>query len=260
MPEEVVFLVENGTGFFVPDMIDSDLFCLLGAAVLVADPTAHAVPTVDELQRWSTEQQQLFKQQITLSEKGAREGATSGRAMSAEALKKRREREEKKKVDAAHLAAATVNNGSSVFVVAPDVSAVPSNTLETRKNMPSIPYSVVVPASSSSFEWYDPSICSYDTIESATEAWVWTYPSNLLERAKCGVFRSLREQGYFLGGGIKFGGDFLVYPGIFSFICRRCIRPIFILRRSTAVSFTFRCFCSGISDFFTAPDGNCCSW
>jgi tRNA-splicing endonuclease subunit Sen34 len=85
--------------------------------------------------------------------------------------------------------------------------------LPEGRNVSSIPYTIVIPASSSSLEWYDSSVGSYSTIEAAREAGVWDYPSDLTERARCGVFKDLWKQGYFIGGGIKFGGEYLVYPG-----------------------------------------------
>lgn len=74
-------------------------------------------------------------------------------------------------------------------------------------------YNIMIPAESSTLSWFDPDSARYETIAAAKEAGIWTYPSNLTERAKCGVFRGLWEQGYFMGSGIKFGGDYLVYPG-----------------------------------------------
>ncbi|TEB36219.1 tRNA-intron endonuclease catalytic domain-like protein [Coprinellus micaceus] len=51
------------------------------------------------------------------------------------------------------------------------------------------------------------------TIEAARQAGIWDYPANLQERARCGVFRGLWDQGYYMGVGIRFGGEYLVYPG-----------------------------------------------
>jgi hypothetical protein len=50
-------------------------------------------------------------------------------------------------------------------------------------------------------------------LDAARAAHVWSYPSNAEERARCEVFRDLWEKGYYMGGGSKFGGDWLVYPG-----------------------------------------------
>ena len=75
-------------------------------------------------------------------------------------------------------------------------------------------YTVVVPGTSSSFSWYTPAPHAYSTIRAAKDAGMWSYPSDLTERAKCAVFRDLWEKEYYMGGGLKFGGDFLVYPGI----------------------------------------------
>ena len=53
----------------------------------------------------------------------------------------------------------------------------------------------------------------FATPTSAREAGIWDYPATADERAQCAVFRDLWEKGYSMGGGIKFGGDYLVYPG-----------------------------------------------
>ncbi|BFZ21343.1 hypothetical protein BsWGS_24382 [Bradybaena similaris] len=41
----------------------------------------------------------------------------------------------------------------------------------------------------------------------------WTYPSTEKEVLRYHVFKDLWEKGFFLTSGVKFGGDFLVYPG-----------------------------------------------
>lgn len=95
------------------------------------------------------------------------------------------------------------------------------NTLPTSSTSPtshlpialSQAYMLETPSLSSPLPYYDPSAVTYTTLDAAREAGVWTYPSNLDERARSGVFRALWERGYFMGVGIKFGGGFLVYPG-----------------------------------------------
>ena len=55
--------------------------------------------------------------------------------------------------------------------------------------------------------------CTYETLEAARAAHVWSYPSNAEESAGWEVFRDLWEKRYYMGGGSKFCGDWLVYPG-----------------------------------------------
>ena len=94
-------------------------------------------------------------------------------------------------------------------------------------------YTVSVPTTSDAFAWYDYDDdgdgddhdmassdprqwhrrTTYETLDAARAAGVWSYPANADERARCEVFRDLWEKGYYMGGGIKFGGDWLVYPG-----------------------------------------------
>ena len=194
-----------------------------GAAVLVDDPKAHLQPTISQLEKWSKEQNDSIQTHLAYTEsKTAKESANASRAMSEEAQRKRKEREIRKQAEAARKTAAgeDVNNPAALL------SSASTDLTDSKMGTPvpegfntsSIPYTIVVQASSSSMEWYDSSVRSYSTIEAAREAGVWDYPSDLTERARCGAFKDLWKQGYFMGGGIKFGGEYLVYPGIYRFI------------------------------------------
>jgi tRNA-splicing endonuclease subunit Sen34 len=91
-------------------------------------------------------------------------------------------------------------------------------------------YTISVPTTSDTLAWYDSNnnndidndgddnperrhAYTYETLDASRAAHVWSYPSNAEERARCEVFRDLWEKGYYMGGGSKFGGDWLVYPG-----------------------------------------------
>lgn len=129
--------------------------------------------------------------------------------MSDEALRKRKARQDKKAQQSVKVLAASEECAECISVPEPP-TVVP---VASDSSAVAPLYTVTVPASSSSLPWYAPSQSIYTTIESARTAGVWVYPSTPHERAKCGVFKGLWESGYFLGCGIKFGGDYLVYPG-----------------------------------------------
>lgn len=134
--------------------------------------------------------------------------------MSEEAIRKRKAREEKKAAQAAKLIETATNLDNPGAILVPEVPELIPQVTDTMEKGSSIAHTVVIPAASSSLDWYEPGTsCSYSTIAAARAVGIWDYPSTLQERAKCGVFRNLWEQGYFMGGGIKFGGDYLVYPG-----------------------------------------------
>lgn len=148
-------------------------------------------------------------------------GQKAARSMSEDALRKRKEREEKRAAAARAKAQAEGIDEDHAFE-----PATPSTSLDApiHTDRPATPMSdinnssaswtVTVAASSpADLEWYDSAGATYATIEEAKAAGIWSYPSTLAERAKCGVFLGLWEQGCFMGGGIRFGGDFLVYPG-----------------------------------------------
>lgn len=170
--------------------------------------------------------------------------------MSEDALQKRRAREEKRLAQAAKAAEAATTSESHVSLLVPESEAVsryapaelgiPASPLVPESSATvSMPHTVVIPTASSSLEWYNPDAHAYLTIEAAKVDGVWDYPSTLQERARCGVFRNLWEQSYFMGGGIKFGGDYLVYPGT--------ILRSFRLNTSDLVTQVTRCATTHIS-------------
>ncbi|KAF8652679.1 hypothetical protein AX16_004185 [Volvariella volvacea WC 439] len=194
MPEEAVLLVEDGH------------------AVFVDDPRAYPDPTVAQLREWDEEEQRNIAQQLISLE--GRSTSGPNQPLSDEAIRKRKEREERK---AAQLTSAAQDDP---LVVSALSNATSGDNLESpappsRPNprASTAPYSVVIPAKSEAMSWYTPDSVTYTTVEAAKSAGIWSYPSNLEERARCGVFRGLWSREYYLGSGIKFGGEYLVYPG-----------------------------------------------
>ena len=230
-PEETVLLVDIGASNISWLIPGSQIVSFSGAAVLVDDPKAHLQPTISQLERWSEDQEESIKTQLVYSEsKIAKESAHPSRAISEEAQRKRKERELRKQAEAARKAAAGEDVDNLAALLA-STSTEPQKDLTSRitdsgvgtslpegSNTSMIPHTIVIPASSSSLDWYDSSTCLFPSLEAAREAGLWDYPSNLTERARCGVFKDLWKQGFFMGGGIKFGGEYLVYPGIYCFI------------------------------------------
>jgi tRNA-splicing endonuclease subunit Sen34 len=88
-----------------------------------------------------------------------------------------------------------------------------------RVHLSNAPYFCTVPATPESTpvsqSWFRAQAgdSHFADLTSAREAGVWLYPSNLVEKSRCAAFRKLWEEGMYLGQGIKFGGEFLVYPG-----------------------------------------------
>jgi len=170
--------------------------------VLIDDPAAHSSPEFVALERWNSERRELVQSQIAALEAKDTRDHSKDTSMSVKAQQKREQRE-------ARRAAAAVNktDPDSGLVVAED----PIQAPRPPQTVPA--YTIVVPGTSTSFAWYTPAPHTYSTIQAAKDAGIWLYPSDLVERAKCAVFRDLWDKGYYMGGGLKFGGDFLVYPG-----------------------------------------------
>lgn len=199
LPEEVVLLVRKQF------------------AVLVHDSQAHRPPTKVGLEKWNADRPSSVATQLSMSESKDSKDKFASKAMTEEAIRKRKAREEQRAA-AARAKALAENTLSEVpQVIARDIIFAPSPSSQEYQQSPNLStanYTVNVPASSpASLDWYSAEGCTYETIEAAQQANIWSYPSNLHGRAKCGVFQDLWEKGYYMGVGVKFGGDFLVYPG-----------------------------------------------
>jgi tRNA-splicing endonuclease subunit Sen34 len=188
-------------------------------AVLVDDASAHLPPTDAQLERHvQVMQEEITRQTSQTQARMISEAQGQGRANSEQAQRKRREREQKRAADAARRAGLAIEDVAHFSPGPPADLLTPTPTRpDTPSNSASnhIPYVVQIPASSTSLDWYKTTNSVYDKLSAARDAGVWIYPFNESQRARCDVFRDLWEQGYFMGGGIKFGGDWLVYPGAF---------------------------------------------
>jgi tRNA-splicing endonuclease subunit Sen34 len=179
----------------------------IGICHLVYTPTAFRPPTSHEIaQHTATRLESVEEMQeaaVALVEEKKR-----AFAMKRESGKGKREkrREVKESGDAE----------AEEGLFAPD----PVNPVtKTTKPPSSTPYFTTVPShpTPSTHPWFDPtsSSSSYTTLSSARDAGVWTYPRTALERARCATYREVWTKGMFMGQGVKFGGEFLVYPGAF---------------------------------------------
>ncbi|KAI0050031.1 tRNA-intron endonuclease catalytic domain-like protein [Auriscalpium vulgare] len=191
MPEEVVLLVDKQL------------------AVLVDDLSAHRTPTAAQIEAWDQVWKKDIAQQVARLEREASVGKED-RSMSEAAVEKRKAREEKRRLAIIQKQQAEGESADSVFAPPP---APPPESSAGQPASSNIAYSVAVPTTSEEHAWYNQEGSTYATLEAARSAGIWSYPATEEEVAKCAVFRDLWEQGYYMGGGSKFGGEWLVYPG-----------------------------------------------
>ncbi|WFD21490.1 tRNA-intron lyase [Malassezia equina] len=201
LPEEVVYLLRHG------------------AALLIDEAQAYDSPTEEErTQFWEREEEKIRQQKMrTLAQQKEQRGKIEAQLHAREgdeALKRRAARQ-----------AAKANN------VAPSTSAEAGNELgestcaSQEESWERMAYVHDTPGSSAPLPGYRPCtaamqasrpgarVNTYTSLQDAYAAGVWTYPRTLTERARCAVFEDLHSKGYFLSTGLRFGGDFVVYPG-----------------------------------------------
>ncbi len=190
------------------------LISRLELAVLIDDPNAHTAPSTEALMDWNAERELSARHQIVTAEAEKASEKAAKLSTSEDAIRKRKEREANR---AAAARAKALAEGLPIDVDVPASLTSASAPVEERPATPSKAapqtFNVTIPASSSQLGWYAPNSVKYTSLDAARRAGIWTYPATPYERAKCRVFQDLSENGNFMGGGTKFGGELLVYNG-----------------------------------------------
>ncbi|GAA5878694.1 hypothetical protein JCM1840_000203 [Sporobolomyces johnsonii] len=238
LPEEVVLLVRNQIAVLVddpaahlpPSLAQSSAYAASRAAAIRSQQEASRAYDLEKRK----EMEELHRDKIE-KKRREKEAKRKGREDAERALEQdegEQEGEQAEPVKAFEVRVPDLEEGKettglpasalSTSTSTPSQPAVPSppapSTSLTPSNLPptsTLPYTILIDPSSSSYAWYHPSSSSvsYPTIEAAQQAGVWNYPTNELQEARCRVFEDLWRKGYYMGGGLRFGGDFLVYPG-----------------------------------------------
>lgn len=192
------------------------LYCLLriDAALLIDESQAYIEPTDEErAEFWAGEDEKIQQQKKrTLAQQREQREKIEAQLQSRDgngALERRAARQAAK---ANHVVSPTGAEGEQGKPLQDD-------------DLERMPYVHYTPGSSAHLPGYQPCtaamqasvpnarINTYTTLQEAYAANVWTYPRTLEERARCAVFEDLHSKGYFLSTGLRFGGDFVVYPG-----------------------------------------------
>ena len=221
LPEEIVLLVKNSTLLFAPLLSARLTVAFADIAVLVDDIAAHRKATREQADAYHAHREAAILAQQTQHRKHDEEKRILMAEVHKEKIEKARLAKEKAK-EAKRQAA--LEAGTSFEVHVPDLNgkttgpppSTGSSSSAPAKSQPpvsSLPYTIIIQASSLDMPWYDPALASYDTLEAAKEAGLYHYPTTPTQAARCKVFEDLWRKGYFMGGGLRFGGDFLVYPG-----------------------------------------------
>ncbi|GAA5964584.1 hypothetical protein JCM8115_004674 [Rhodotorula mucilaginosa] len=236
MPEEVVLLVRNGIAVLVddraahipPTLEQAESYHASRAAAVQAQQEAHYANE----QAKKREMEELHRDKI---EKRRREKEAARRKREEEELERRRAAgedvsresvggsaggQQEMKISVPPLAPGAANTGPpSSAIAGSSSSAVPvpaaAEATDTKPDLSHVGYTIIIEPRSDSFAWYDPDrpSVSFSTIEAARDAGLWSYPQTTLQEARCRVFEDLWRRGFYMGGGMRFGGDFLVYPG-----------------------------------------------
>lgn len=86
---------------------------------------------------------------------------------------------------------------------------VPSPTDRNLRPPATFPVLISGPSDPTVIPWYQPQEIVIPTFPCPS----FPYPSDSISITKMAVFMDLRNRGYWLSSGIKFGGDYVAYPG-----------------------------------------------
>jgi len=147
-------------------------------------------------------------------------------ALHADTITRRREEKFKlRQAKAAETISQPANEEGLIPLVAPILNSKDSKTSRLNDAEQDVGHLIKIAGSSEELSWYHPESASFETLEEARLANLWHYPTTDLEIAKCAVFEDLWQKGYFMGAGLRFGGDFLVYPSLhflLPFLVKKC--------------------------------------
>ncbi|WAQ82615.1 hypothetical protein PtA15_2A932 [Puccinia triticina] len=194
MPEEVVVLVESGI------------------AVLVDDLNSHRPATLEESEEYQTKRDQEIEEERRLTvirddeRRAAAKQVYRSQIEAAEQKRRARQQQAPQTEDRSDHPGEEIQQG----MLPPDTSVDDS---KSTSNPSRVPYFVPVHLQSRPPTHSPEGSNMFRALDSARQAGLWTYPEDQYQRARCAVFSALWRQGMFLGIGLKFGCDFLVYPG-----------------------------------------------
>jgi len=207
LPEEVVLLLEQGMKAPIK-WCHMHLTWSTELAYLVDDSGSHVSPTPQQLSTWNDTR----KARLNAPNRVDTPTKATPPPLSDAALQKRLERQKRKEAQMAALKAAQEAQDAQDAQDAHALMAPDSELREAPNAQETASYAFRIPATSEEFSWYEGK--TYHTLQEVRDAGLWSYPSNQEERAKCAVFADLWRKGYYMGNGLRFGGDWLVYPGM----------------------------------------------
>ncbi|POW01605.1 hypothetical protein PSTT_12385 [Puccinia striiformis] len=198
IPEEVVVLVE------------------LGIAVLVDDLRSHRHATLEESVEYQTKRDQEIEeeQRLAVIRDAERRAAAQEvyRSQIKAAEEKRQARQQQQQQQKSQQLEGRSDNPVEI-----QQGMIPTDNADNAKpisnNTSQVAYFIPIHLQSQPPTHSPEGSNVFRELEPARKAGLWTYPNDQYQKARCAVFSALWRQGMFLGIGLKFGCDFLVYPG-----------------------------------------------
>jgi tRNA-splicing endonuclease subunit Sen34 len=179
-----------------------------GAVVLVDDTKAHDVQALSgqELDQWHEQRVASISNKRRMAIEEARvtkEKLKQKFSLSESAMEKKRLREERKRTQ------------GGAQDKEEDLFAKLEQAADEAADEANVSHSITIPSTSSNLEWYNVQLGenAFGSLSSAARAGLWHYPSTANQRARCAAFDAFRAKEYYMGKGLRFGGDFVVYPG-----------------------------------------------
>ena len=220
--------------------LTSSLARITELAVLVADVAAHSTPSASQAAAQNeTRLAGIKAQQEAYTQQEQEKAAEMQAKYGAQIQKKREEKAEKRRRAAEARLADGLLNGeepeaneqlrANAEQGEAGAEASTSGAATASKSGKDVPYSIVTETATSmdAHPWYTPEPKTLTTLEAGSHvpphisliqeirSALFPFPtlSKSVQMARFKVFEDLWLKGYYMGKGLKFGGDFLCYPG-----------------------------------------------
>ncbi|KAF0479757.1 tRNA-intron endonuclease catalytic domain-like protein [Gigaspora margarita] len=185
MPEEVTLLLSKGI------------------IVLIDDEKSHLLPTKSQIEEFEKNKTENEEQQLQDYLRFIKEKRSKFQSLKKNKLKKNDVKEIEN----------ITNNDNDHNEIDDSCSQQLRITEHESSLIKAFAPTITIKTSSNSFEWYNDKNYCFDSLEVARLAGLWTWPSTPKEKYKFNIYCDLWNRGYFITNGIKFGGDYLLYPG-----------------------------------------------
>ncbi|CAH7683111.1 hypothetical protein PPACK8108_LOCUS16418 [Phakopsora pachyrhizi] len=189
------------------ELMPEEVFSLAksGIAILIDEKQAHRAPTLEEASLFKAKEDTRIAHDIRILTLREAERRAAMKDQYRSEIEKAAEIKQAQNAQSKDFVVSKLNDDPAFTEI--------SGSQALKSPVPEIHHRIPVKLLSERPSYSQEGSCSFNDLDSACANGLWEFPTEGHQRARCEVFDNLWKRGMFLGLGLKFGCDFLVYPG-----------------------------------------------